>query len=293
MQILVDLFDLEGDFRAPAPRLRGLSDELPSFAFKPGGIALDGCVLGHRIEILFPEALRSFQFVEHEADLPRLGLALDDQTADLLLKLRNALAQLRLEARPRGSAAREQAVLGGKRLREFGIAHTGCKRRRQVEVIATVALGLEPQLPDLEFVQLLEHKHEVRTRHGFVQTKHDIALTNGRPVLHEDLTDHAAGWVLHALRRTIDDDIAAGHDGSGDLVGGREPAQAKNREGANQQPQLQASADDFVGFVVVRRLVHGHWPAPLLCVCGATTLSAGPPARWVIRASTSSFSPKA
>ena len=131
-QVLIDLDDLQLSLGDLAFGLGDGGDQLPAFALEPRAVALERGEPGDLHEIVFPELAHAFELLADQRDLPRLGVLLRGEAADLVLQLRDALFQLRFLAEPRGAAKLEQLALVGQRnARRRGLVGAGKQMRRE------------------------------------------------------------------------------------------------------------------------------------------------------------------
>jgi hypothetical protein len=83
---------------------------------------------------------------------------------------------------------------------------------RENDRVPPIAFALEPCLARPQLVQAFADDRQVRARHGFVETHHDVAGMYTISVPHAEFADDAAGWVLNFFDVGIDDEGSGGDD---------------------------------------------------------------------------------
>ena len=134
-----------------------------------------------------------------QLELGLLCRLLRRQAADLLVGLRDPLAQLRALAGARAASRLEQLLLAGHCRRGRCLLAAARQLLRKHDDIGVLALGKEARLARHELVELGAHHAERGLGHGIVEPQHDLAGFDLGALPDQDLSDHAAGRMLHLL----------------------------------------------------------------------------------------------
>ena len=116
-----------------------------AFAGEPRRIALQRRQPADLHQMLIVQAANADQFLVHQRDFLVLGLLLRQQAGDLLVQLRDALAQLRLLPGPAGGANLEQFGFARHHVLDVGIVGAIEQRRRKYDLVEALLFGLQPR----------------------------------------------------------------------------------------------------------------------------------------------------
>ncbi len=240
-EVLVELDDLQVGLADLAARPRDIGDELPALALELGLVALQQHVARDRDQVLLVEIGDADELLADQLELGFLGLLLGDQAADLLLGLRDALAELRTLAEAGFLARGEQLFLARERRRDRGLVAPGGQLRRKRDRVGVIPLGHEPGVARDQLVELGAHHAEIGARHGVVEAQHHLSFVDRAAVLDQDLADNAAGRMLHLLDAGLDHDRAGRDYRAGELRGrppAADPADEQHDEGEAREVEL-------------------------------------------------------
>ena len=178
-----------------------------------------------------------------QLELGLLCRLLRRQAADLLVGLRDPLAQLRALAGARAASRLEQLLLAGHCRRGRCLLAAARQLLRKHDDIGVLALGEQARLARHQLVELGAHHAERGLGHGIVEPQHDLAGFDLGALPDQNLSDHAAGRMLHLLHARLDHD-GAGRDHRAGQLGGRRPAaDAADEENGDRQSHEIELAD--------------------------------------------------
>src|SRR5262249_30442645 len=141
-----------------------------------------------------------------ERYLAGFRVLLRGEALDLILKLSNALFQLRFLAEACRAAKLKQLAFIGDGDGDGSLVGTGEQFGWKRDGISAVALGFEPGFTRGELIESLGDNSEVCARDRVVKLYEDVASLDAIAVLHVELSNHAAGRMLDFLYIGIDDD---------------------------------------------------------------------------------------
>src|SRR5262249_24920199 len=122
------------------------------------------------------------------------------------------------------------------------------------------AFGQEPRLARRKLVDLHLHDAEIGADLRVVETDDDIAFRYRRALTDEDLSDHSAGRVLHALDIALDDDEARGDDRAAEHGVPRPAAETDHEQQHGEDGSAVQTADGVPHLLGV--LAHGATSPP-------------------------------
>ena len=212
----------------------------PRSPCSPRLVALELGKAGDGDEILLVKLGDAGELLRDQLELALLCRLLRRQAADLLVGLRDPLAQLRALAGARAASRLEQLLLAGHRRRRRRLLAAARQLRRKHDDIGVFAFGQQSRLARHQLVELGAHHAEGGLGHGIVEPQHDLAGFDLGALLDQDLSDHAAGRMLHFLHARFDHD-GAGRDHRAGQLGGRRPAAdtADEQHGDRQSHEIE------------------------------------------------------
>jgi hypothetical protein len=228
---------------------------MTAFALEPRLVALKLREAGNGNEILLIEVGDPDELLPDQFELGFLGRLLCRKAADLLVRLGDALAQLRALAGPRSPSGLEQPLLAGERRGDRRVVAPVRQLGRKCDGGGLVALGEQPRFPRHQLVELGPHDTEGRSGHRIVEAQHDLAFLDLAALLGENLADDAAGRMLHLLDARFDDDGAGSDHGPRQMSGRRPAAHAANQNDGDGQPDEIELANGAAGVLLVTFII--------------------------------------
>src|SRR3984957_5157220 len=191
--------------------------------------------------MLIVERANPAQLLFHQRDFHVLGLLLRLQAGDLLVQLRDPLAQLRLLSDPPRGADVEQFRLARCHVLDIGIIGPIEQHGGKYDSVEALLFGFEPCCPRPQAVEILGDNGEACLGDGVVEPHHHVAGLADIAIMRAHLADHAAGRMLHFLDVRFDHDRARCNQGARDLGRGcaaAEPAR-QHRHHRPSDDQMQ------------------------------------------------------
>src|SRR6266446_9834651 len=145
--ILVDLNDLQFGLGYLALGLRPRCNVLRPLACEPGRVALQHRQTRNLNQVLFVELANADQFLLHQRNFLVFRLFLRRQAGDLLVQLRDPLAQLRLLSGPSIDTNLEQLGFARDDRLDIGVIGTREQHLRKYDVVEAPLFGLQPRGP--------------------------------------------------------------------------------------------------------------------------------------------------
>ncbi len=241
--VLIDLDDLQFGFGDLALGLGARSNVLRPLAGQSCGVALERGQPRHLHQMLVVEIANSDQFLLHQRDLLVFGFLLRGKAGDLLVKLGNALAQLRLLPDPAIDANVEQLGLARHDVPDIGVIGAIEQHPGKLDLVEPALLGLQSCGPRPQAIEVLGDDRQTRLGDGVVEPHHHVAGLDEITVSREHFADNAAGRVLHLLHVGFDDDRSRRNQRARDL---RRRCPAADPAGQNDnhgQPDDQMQPD--------------------------------------------------
>jgi hypothetical protein len=192
---------------------------------------------------LIEQSADADQFLFHERDFARLGSLLRGEAGDLLVELRDALAELLLLADAAGRAHIEQLRFAGDDVLHVVICDLFDKLRWKRNTIDAALLGFQPRRTGPQSVEVLGDDGKAGFGDGIVQAHDDIAGLYQVAVAGAHFADDAAGRVLDFLDVGIDDHRAGRDQGAGDLRGRCPAAQTACEHEHNDEADNEVDSD--------------------------------------------------
>ncbi|MEY9250897.1 hypothetical protein ABH990_001895 [Bradyrhizobium ottawaense] len=258
--VLVDLDDLELGLRDLALGLGARSDVLRAFAVETGRVAFELGQTRDLHQTLVVKLAHAGELVLHQRDLLILGLLLGAEPRDLLVELRDALAQLGLLSGAAVDADVEQLGFGGEQQLDVGIPSALDQGLRKFDPVDPALLGLQARRTRLRGVEILGDDGKVGLGDGIVEPHHDIAGLDQVAVAGAHLADHAAGRMLHLLDVGFDHDLARRDQRARDQHGRGPAAETDDKHQHDHEAEDQVKLDGFAYGLVRGRLraADGH-----------------------------------
>ncbi len=229
-QVLIDTRDLQFDLGDLALGLRDLRGQLTFLTGEADGLTFEPVQPHDRGQSLFVELPDPLQFFGDDLRLACVCVELRAKTENFVLELGDPLGELRALAFARRTPRIEQPAFGGDDPLRLGIVRPAGEICRNLQCVASVALGFEAPLATEKLIELAGDHLEIGARDGLVETDEQVALRNLVAFAHQDLADNAAGRMLHFLDVAIDDELAR--------------SDHRVRHGGGDQPERQRAAED-------------------------------------------------
>jgi hypothetical protein len=205
-QILIDLNDLQFDFRHLAPHLRAGGGRLREFALQSRRFPRQNREPGDLDKISLEEAPYADQFALDQLDLLGLGLLQGGVAAEFVVELSDTLTELGFLAPARRTPQLEQfsfAVQRGGKFRRWRIFQ---KFLGNDDVLGAIALAGKPGFPGPHLIEALGDDGEARPQDGLVQPYQRVAETDAVTLPNQQFADDAPRWVLNLFDVGIHDD---------------------------------------------------------------------------------------
>ena len=227
-----------------ALRLGDRGDQLSALAFEARLLALQRGDAVELHQLLAPQVADALQLLLDPFDLLVLGGDLRDQAADLLLRLGDALGELRLQAFARlAPRSRTACVSPLIRRATSGSSLRASRSGGKVDLVLAVALGFLARAARRKLVEPLDDDREVGAGLGVVEPDDDVAGLDLIAVAHPQLGDDAAGRVLHLLDVGVDDELALRDHGAGEFAGRGPAADAADQDHHDHEADQEMPPD--------------------------------------------------
>src|SRR5262245_18961616 len=216
-QILIDLDDLQLDLADLATRLGYSRDRLCTLALEARCLPFKRDQSIDLYQVLVPECPYAFELALDQLDLLNFCLLQCRVSADLLVKLPDALPELRLLAEPGTASQLEQLAFALDGSGGIGLVHAGQPSSREGDLLDLIALASQPGLARGHLVEALGDDSEIGSRDRLVEPQHNLPRANALALAHQQLADDAAGQVLHLLDIGVDHGRSRCDHGAGQL----------------------------------------------------------------------------
>src|SRR5712664_973861 len=155
--------------------------------------------------MLFVELANADQFLLHQRNFLVFRLFLRRQARDLLVQLRDPLAQLRLLSGPSIDTNLEQLGLARDDGLYIGVLGPRERHMRKYDVVEAPLFGLQSRGPRPQPVEVFGDDRKTRLGNGVIEPHDNVAGLDDIAISRADLADHAAGRMLYFFHVGFDD----------------------------------------------------------------------------------------